>query len=113
MSIAPASLIAPVAGAGRLFQVSPVSDQPLPVPRSAGPSTCWWSTRRRSFALVTRPVMPATWKRRKLSTGVSSVRSRFAVPKFVAGLRCLGPDVGLGRERERLGAGRERREAWP
>ena len=27
--------------------------------------------RRRSFALVTRPVMPATWKRRKLSTSGS------------------------------------------
>ena len=88
LPIAPASPAGPVVGAGRLLQVRPVSDQPFVVPRTAGPFEVLVIDRRRSFALVTRPLIPATWKRRKLSTSGSeppSVRSRFSVPKLLPG----------------------------
>ena len=61
---APRLAIAPLVGAGRLFQVIPVSVQLVPVRDKDGPFDVPLVTNSRSVAFWTAPVTPLTVKRR-------------------------------------------------
>ena len=108
---------APGVKAGRLLKVIPVSVQ---LPAAPNTSTPWIGVAGRAQAQLGARDAPGdpvdgeahvASRRPGRAPVARSMRSEFDVPKLTPGVRLLDAGVGLGGERERLGARRERRRA--